>query len=129
MLWLWKQHSCCDCRNDQEDEPSIFVNHIPENVDVSRLEEVFSKFGTIKNGGKAIKLKLQRGKDNYAFIDFEHPSAVEKALASPPLLEGKQVIELTFHGTSLMLIVRFWQFHGTRIGVCPIIQQAGAILA
>jgi RNA recognition motif-containing protein len=95
--------SCCDRRNnDHEEEPSIFVNHIPENVDVARLLEVFSKFGDIKNGDRGIKLKLQRGKDNYAFIDFEAASAVEKALASPPLLEGKQVM---FSRVSLVLLV------------------------
>eukprot|EP00884_Botryococcus_braunii_P013288 jgi/Botrbrau1/21960/Bobra.0249s0083.1 len=74
-----------------EEQASIFVNHIPEGIEAPRLLDIFSVFGNIRNGVKGIKVKPQRGKDTYAFIDFDTAAAVEKSVAAPPVIDGKQL--------------------------------------
>ncbi len=88
VCWLGRQNQS----DADEEQASIFVNHIPEGIEAPRLLQAFSVFGNVRNGLKGIKVKPQRGKDTYAFIDFETAAAVEKSVASPPVIDGKQVL-------------------------------------
>lgn len=100
----------------EEEQASVFVNHIPEGVEASRLLQVFSVFGNIRNGVKGIKVKSQRGKDTFAFIDFDSPAAVEKSVTSPPVIDGKQVMR----SPNLFL---YLPLYNTLLGLCSCFQH------
>jgi RNA recognition motif-containing protein len=70
---------------------SVFVRDFADSVEAPQLLEVFKQFGPIKNGLKGINMKKQRFKEAFAFVEFETVAAMEKAIASPPTMDGKQV--------------------------------------
>lgn len=81
-----------DNGNNQEGEDgySIYIKGLPMNATASLLENEFKKFGPIKSGG--IQVRSNRG-FCFGFVEFEVPSAVQKALeASPIALGGRQVV-------------------------------------
>lgn len=77
----------------QDDVPctSIFVNNFPPDVTAEKLEEAFSRFGVVKGGAKGVNLKNQRGKDSFAFVEFEEAAAVQAAIEGQVLISGQQV--------------------------------------
>ena len=84
-----------DLRFFQDDVPctSIFVRDFPPDVTPEKLEEAFSRFGTVKGGTRGISLKNQRGKDGIAFVEFEEAAAVQAAIEGQVIINGQQVCE------------------------------------
>ena len=73
---------------DDQPSTSIYVKNFATSTTEEQLQELFLKFGTIKN----ISVKLDRG---FAFVDFHEPDAVAQVLAAAPdtfLLDGKRMI-------------------------------------
>ena len=66
-------------RRQQAKKNNIYVKHFPKkNFENKNLEELFSKFGTIKS---AIVLKDEKGESKgFGFVCFENPDDAEKAL-------------------------------------------------
>uniref|UniRef100_A0A803M0R5 Uncharacterized protein n=1 Tax=Chenopodium quinoa TaxID=63459 RepID=A0A803M0R5_CHEQI len=67
---------------------SIYVRNLPQNATSAQLEEVFAKFGPIKQGG------VQQG-FCFGFVEFESASSMKSAIEASPILIGsrKAVIE------------------------------------
>ncbi|GFP93492.1 putative g3bp-like protein, partial [Phtheirospermum japonicum] len=83
-----------DNGNNQDSEAgdgySIYIKGLPMSATDSVLEEVFKKFGTIKNDGIQVRSNKQQG-FCFGFVEFEEASSVQKALeASPVLIGGRQ---------------------------------------
>ncbi|KAK9810944.1 hypothetical protein WJX73_010835 [Symbiochloris irregularis] len=76
-----------------EDAPctAVFVRDFPPDITAEKLEEAFTRFGTVKNGVKGVNLKTQRGKDSFAFVEFEEASAVPAAIEGQVLIGGQQL--------------------------------------
>ncbi|KAL6506535.1 hypothetical protein OROGR_024716 [Orobanche gracilis] len=81
-----------DNENNQDGEAegySIYIKGLPMNATDSLLDEVFKKFGIIKNDGIQVRSKQQGF--CFGFVEFEEPSSVRKALeASPVSIGGRQ---------------------------------------
>ncbi|GER31397.1 nuclear transport factor 2 family protein [Striga asiatica] len=72
------------------DGHSIYIKGLPMNATDSMLEEVFKKFGAIKNEGIQVRSNKQQG-FCFGFVEFEEASSVQKALdASPVAIGGRQ---------------------------------------
>ncbi|KAL3615950.1 hypothetical protein CASFOL_040244 [Castilleja foliolosa] len=82
-----------DNGNNQDGEGdgySIYIKGLPMSATDSVLEEVFKKFGTIKNDGIQVRSNKQQG-FCFGFVEFEEASSVQKALeASPVVIGGRQ---------------------------------------
>ncbi|CDP03910.1 unnamed protein product [Coffea canephora] len=71
---------------------SIYIKGLPMNATVTLLENEFRKFGPIRNGGIQVRSNRQQG-FCFGFVEFEVPSAVQKAIeASPIAIGGRQAI-------------------------------------
>ncbi|CAI9107384.1 OLC1v1006726C1 [Oldenlandia corymbosa var. corymbosa] len=81
--------------NNQEGEAegySIYIKGLPMNATVSLLENEFKKFGPIKNNGIQVRNSRPSG-FCFGFVEFEVPSAVQKAIeASPINIGGRQAV-------------------------------------
>ena len=79
-----------------EDVPttSIFVRQLPAEVTREKLEEAFQRFGPIKGGLAGVDLRVQRGKDSFAFIEFEEAAARQAAMEGSVLVDGQKVWSL-----------------------------------
>ncbi|KAL2239678.1 UNVERIFIED_CONTAM: Nuclear transport factor 2 [Sesamum indicum] len=76
--------------NQEADGYSIYIKGLPMNATEALLEEVFKKFGTIKNDGIQVRSNRQQG-FCFGFVEFEEASSVQKALeASPVAIGGRQ---------------------------------------
>lgn len=78
------------------DEPpgtSVFVRDLPAEVTTDKLVAAFQEFGTLR-GPHPVSLKIIKGKENIAFVDFEDSSAQRAAIAGPVLIDGHKVCEL-----------------------------------
>nr|XP_027093093.1 putative G3BP-like protein isoform X1 [Coffea arabica] len=84
-----------DNGNNQDGEAdgySIYIKGLPMNATVTLLENEFKKFGPIRNGGIQVRSNRQQG-FCFGFVEFEVPSAVQKAIeASPIAIGGRQAI-------------------------------------
>ncbi|KAK6145121.1 hypothetical protein DH2020_021941 [Rehmannia glutinosa] len=87
--------------NQEADGYSIYIKGLPMNATEALLEEVFKKFGTIKNDGIQVRSLrvcsnssfdlLQQQGFCFGFVEFEEASSVQKALeASPVAIGGRQ---------------------------------------
>ncbi|KAH6814407.1 hypothetical protein C2S51_023425 [Perilla frutescens var. frutescens] len=78
--------------NQEADGYSIYIKGLPMSATEALLEEVFSKFGTIKNDGIQVRSNRFQG-FCFGFVEFEEESSVQKALeASPVAIGGRQAI-------------------------------------
>ncbi|XP_051131968.1 nuclear transport factor 2-like [Andrographis paniculata] len=76
----------------EADGCSIYIKGLPMNATESLLEEIFKKFGTIKNDGIQVRSNRQQG-FCFGFVEFEEASSVQKALeASPVPIGGRQAV-------------------------------------
>ncbi|XAR58752.1 hypothetical protein NMG60_11014278 [Bertholletia excelsa] len=79
--------------NNQEGEAdgcSIYIKGLPMNATPGLLEDEFKRFGPIKTGGIQVRSNKQQG-FCFGFVEFEVPSAVQKAIeASPIAIGGRQ---------------------------------------
>ncbi|KFM27709.1 Putative G3BP-like protein [Auxenochlorella protothecoides] len=69
--------------------PSVFIRDIPPAVKLEQLVEALTAFGPLRPNG--VKLKQQRGRDSYAFVDFVSPDASAAILSQGLELEGRAV--------------------------------------
>lgn len=82
---------------EEEVLTSIFVRNLPDDITAEKLQEVFSEFGTIKNGLQGINLKQQKHRSggasgsDFAFVDFEEQSAMQAAIAAKVVIDDKPV--------------------------------------
>lgn len=95
-------------RYHAEDAPctAVFVRDFPADVTPEKLEEAFTRFGAVKNGVKGVNLKTQRGKDSFAFVEFEEASAVPAAIEGQVLIGGQQVS--SFDALEFFLCIIVW---------------------
>ncbi|KNA21948.1 hypothetical protein SOVF_038180 [Spinacia oleracea] len=72
---------------------SIYVRNLPQNATAAQLEEVFSKYGPIKQGG--IQVRSNKQGFCFGFVEFESASSMNSAIEASPLMIGsrKAVIE------------------------------------
>ena len=70
---------------------SIFVRDLPEGITAEKMEEAFSRFGPIKNGVQGVNLKQQKGKEDFAFVEFEEAAAMQAAIEGQVIIDGKTV--------------------------------------
>ncbi|XP_057781028.1 nuclear transport factor 2-like isoform X2 [Salvia miltiorrhiza] len=82
-----------DHEHNQEGEAdgfSIYIKGLPMNATEALLEDVFNKFGTIKNDGIQVRSNRQQG-FCFGFVEFEEATSMQKALeASPVAIGGRQ---------------------------------------
>ncbi|EYU40629.1 hypothetical protein ABFS82_14G055200 [Erythranthe guttata] len=75
----------------EADGYSVYIKGLPMNATDAMLEEVFKKFGTIKNDGIQVRSNRQQA-FCFGFVEFEEATSVQKALeASPVAIGGRQV--------------------------------------
>ncbi|KAK9811534.1 hypothetical protein WJX72_005492 [[Myrmecia] bisecta] len=76
----------------QEDVPctSIFVRDLPADVTPEKLEAAFARFGTVKDGLRGISLKVQKGKDTFAFVEFTEAGAMQAAIDATVIIDGQK---------------------------------------
>lgn len=68
----------------------MFVRNLPQDVTEEKLEAVFKELGALR-GPKPINLKIQKGKESFAFVDFEDSAAQQAAITGPVFIDGHQV--------------------------------------
>ncbi|KAK1259934.1 hypothetical protein QJS04_geneDACA023340 [Acorus gramineus] len=74
-------NTVADTGSGQEAEAdgySIYIKSLPLNATVDQLEEVFKRFGPIKNGG--IQVRSNKQGFCFGFVEFEVASAVQSAI-------------------------------------------------
>ncbi|EIE21720.1 hypothetical protein COCSUDRAFT_83509 [Coccomyxa subellipsoidea C-169] len=69
---------------------SVFVRNLPQDVTEEKLEAAFKEIGALR-GAKPVNLKIQKGKESFAFVDFQDSTAQQAAIAGPVLVDGHQV--------------------------------------
>lgn len=72
---------------------SIFVRDLPEGMTPEKLEAAFSRFGKVKGGAAGVNLKQQKGKEDFAFIEFEEAATMQAAIDAEVVIEGRKVRE------------------------------------
>ena len=82
-------HSEFCCRPLPEDTltTSIFVRSLPDGTTQEKLEQAFARFGNIKN----VSLRPQKGKNDFAFVEFEEVAAMQAAVEAKVIIEGRTV--------------------------------------
>lgn len=72
---------------------SVHVRNLPQNATAAQLEEVFSKFGPIKQGG--VQVRSNKQGFCFGFVEFESLSSMNSAIEASPIMIGsrKAVIE------------------------------------
>ncbi|KAL1540958.1 myosin ATPase [Salvia divinorum] len=76
--------------NQETDGFSIYIKGLPMNATEALLEDIFNKFGTIKNDGIQVRSNRQQG-FCFGFVEFEEATSMQKALeASPVTIGGRQ---------------------------------------
>ncbi|KAH9613211.1 hypothetical protein KSS87_011544 [Heliosperma pusillum] len=83
-------------KNDVTEEAegySIYVRNLPQSATAEQVEEVFTKFGPIKQGG--VQVRSNKQGFCFGFVEYESLSSVKSAIEASPLLIGnrKTVIE------------------------------------
>lgn len=82
-----------DNLNNQEGEAegySIYIRGLPMHAHKAMVEEVFKKFGSIKEDG--VQVRSHRG-FCFGFVEFEEANAAQKAIeASPVAIGGRQAV-------------------------------------
>ncbi|KAM0937495.1 putative Ras GTPase-activating protein-binding protein [Dioscorea sansibarensis] len=70
---------------------SIYIKNLPLNATAAQVEEVFSKFGTIRPGGVQVRNhKIDRF--CFGFVEFELLASMQAAIeASPVMISGRPV--------------------------------------
>ncbi|KAL6555640.1 hypothetical protein OROHE_007312 [Orobanche hederae] len=71
----------------EADGYSIYIRGLPMNATESLLEEVFKKFGTIKNDGIQVRSNKQEV-FCFGFVEFEEASSMQKALEASLIAVG-----------------------------------------
>ena len=130
--------SLVHCRYFQDDVPctSIFVRDFPADVTPEKLVEAFSRFGNVKRGTQGVNLKNQRGKDSFAFVEFEEAAAVQAAIEGQVLINGQQVCVLTLAETmhAFYIVIKYAheRLHahpaeslGTSASACGVVASCG----
>ncbi|KAK1306662.1 hypothetical protein QJS10_CPA10g01518 [Acorus calamus] len=82
-------NTVADTGSGQEAEAdgySIYIKSLPLNATVDQLEEVFKRFGPIKNGG--IQVRSNKQGFCFGFVEFEVASAVQSAIEASPFNIG-----------------------------------------
>ncbi|KAL0436711.1 UNVERIFIED_CONTAM: Nuclear transport factor 2 [Sesamum radiatum] len=95
---------------------SIYIKGLPMNATEALLEEVFKKFGTIKNDGIQVRSNRQQG-FCFGFVEFEEASSVQKALESIQVL-------LIFEILDMNLLPR-WLLQWQLVGAKPLLKKRG----
>ena len=67
----------------------LFIRDIPADISAEALAHALSKFGALRPGSLA--LKTQKGRDSYAFVDFQSPRAVESCISEGIEIEGHRL--------------------------------------
>ncbi|CAN8264862.1 unnamed protein product [Cochlearia groenlandica] len=76
----------------EDDGHSIYVRNLPFETTPAQLEEVFKKFGAIKQEGIQVRSNKQQG-FCFGFVEFETSSGKQSALeASPVTIGDRQVV-------------------------------------
>lgn len=71
---------------------SIHIRNLPLNATPIQLEEVFSKFGTIKRGGVQVRSNKQQG-FCFGFVEFESLDSMQNAIKESPItIGGRQAV-------------------------------------
>ncbi|PSC67396.1 G3BP isoform X1 [Micractinium conductrix] len=74
---------------DEHPNASIFVRGIPTSVTMMQLVEMLSEYGRLRNNG--VILKTQKGRDSFAFIDFEESAPAQRLLHEGLSIEGARL--------------------------------------
>ena len=69
---------------------SVFVRDLPADITAEKIEEAFARFGAVRNGVRGVSLKFQKGKDNFAFVEFEEAAAMHAAIEGNVLIDGQK---------------------------------------
>ncbi|EFN50901.1 hypothetical protein CHLNCDRAFT_141731 [Chlorella variabilis] len=74
-----------------EEQPiaSIFVRGIPASVTMGQLMQKLEQYGRLRPGG--VILKTQKGRDSFAFIDFEDAAPAQALLRQGMEIEGARL--------------------------------------
>ncbi|BDA44794.1 probable ras GTPase-activating protein-binding protein 2 at N-terminal half [Coccomyxa sp. Obi] len=75
---------------DEQPGTSVFVRNLPQDVTEEKLEAAFKELGALR-GPKPVNLKIQKGKESFAFVDFEDSAAQQAAITGPVIIDGHQV--------------------------------------
>lgn len=65
---------------------SIYVRNLPSNATSPQLEEIFRKFGPIKQGG--VQVRSNKQGFCFGFVEFESSSSMKSAIEASPLSIG-----------------------------------------
>ena len=64
------------------------MRNLPEGATQEKLEEAFARFGTIKS----VSLRQQqKGKGDFAFVEFEEVASMQAAIEAKVIIEGRTV--------------------------------------
>lgn len=83
--------AACSATADDSVTTSIFVRDFPEGVTPEKLEAAFSRFGPIRGGVQGINLRQQKGKEDFAFVEFEELAAMQASIEGQVIIDGKTV--------------------------------------
>ncbi|XP_010546208.1 PREDICTED: ras GTPase-activating protein-binding protein 2-like [Tarenaya hassleriana] len=72
--------------NGEDDGHSIYVRNLPFDATPTQLEEVFKKFGAIKDDG--IQVRSNKQGFCFGFVEFETSSGKQAALEASPVMIG-----------------------------------------
>ncbi|KAK9748143.1 hypothetical protein RND81_02G038800 [Saponaria officinalis] len=65
---------------------SIYVRNLPQSATAAQVEEVFAKFGPVKQGG--VQVRSNKQGFCFGFVEFESPSSMKSAIEASPILIG-----------------------------------------
>ena len=70
---------------------SIFVRQLPPEVTAEQIEQTFARFGPVKGGPRGVNIKGTKGRDIFAFVEFEEAGAMQAAMEGTVEMEGQRV--------------------------------------
>ncbi|KAL9239467.1 hypothetical protein vseg_013785 [Gypsophila vaccaria] len=65
---------------------SIYVRNLPQSATAAQVEEVFAKFGPVKQGG--VQVRSNKQGFCFGFVEFESLSSMKSAIEASPILIG-----------------------------------------
>ena len=77
--------------HEEPPNTSIFVRQLPPEATPEQIEQAFAQYGPVKGGQRGVSIKGAKGRDVFAFVEFEAQAGMQGALQGTTEMEGQRV--------------------------------------
>lgn len=67
------------------------MRNLPAEVTPEQIEQAFARYGPVKGGPRGVSIKGAKGRDIFAFVEFEEQGGMQAAMEGSTEMEGQRV--------------------------------------